>query len=113
MKASRIGRRRRLSRKNRKDIWPVFEEYRAQLNEKGYKDMVVLSPWCINIRGRSHKLRIYYRTTEETRRWAINLLSGKKFDDLNGGQDDQKGFKSLRHGIEPQIKACGTFSDEI
>ena len=32
---SRVGRSRRLSRQERKRLWPVFEEYRALLNERG------------------------------------------------------------------------------
>src|SRR5690606_1993992 len=33
LKATRVGRGIRLSRQNRKSIWPVFEEYRLLLNE--------------------------------------------------------------------------------
>ena len=33
--ASRVGRSRRLSRTERKQLWPVFAEYRALLNERG------------------------------------------------------------------------------
>lgn len=32
---SRVGRTRRLSRQERRQLWPVFEEYRALLNERG------------------------------------------------------------------------------
>src|SRR5690606_38487365 len=35
LSASRVGRTRRLSRQERKELWPVFEEYRALLNERG------------------------------------------------------------------------------
>lgn len=38
LNASRVGRTRRLSRKERKDLWPVFEEYRALLNEHGLSE---------------------------------------------------------------------------
>jgi len=40
--ASRIGRGTRLSRDAKKRIWPVFQEYRAQLNEQGKKEYVDL-----------------------------------------------------------------------
>ncbi len=179
LKASRLGRGLRLSRKMRKDVWPVFEEYRVLLNENGlkesddamrdarqllgvkgevlpyrsvivdeaqdmgpqafslirqmisedgpsndifivgdahqriYRHKIILSRCGINIRGRSRKLRINYRTTDETRSWAVNLLKGIQIDDLDGGLDDQKGYKSLLHGIEPQIKTFQTFSEEI
>jgi hypothetical protein len=35
---SRVGRHRRLSRLERKQLWPVFEEYRALLNEHGLSE---------------------------------------------------------------------------
>ena len=35
---SRVGRNRRLSRPERKQIWPVFEEFRALLNENGLSE---------------------------------------------------------------------------
>lgn len=35
---SRVGRSHRLSRPERKQLWPVFEEYRALLNERGLSE---------------------------------------------------------------------------
>ena len=35
---SRVGRAQRLSRQQRKQLWPVFEEYRALLNERGLSE---------------------------------------------------------------------------
>ena len=134
-RVSRVGRGTRLSRAARVKVWRVFEEYRAQLAERGLKEVddayrdaaslldagaaelayrsvivdeaqdmsaqafrllrrivpegqdnlflvgdahqriygrsrVVLSRCGINIVGRSRKLRLNYRTTEETRGWA-------------------------------------------
>lgn len=181
LRASRIGRGRRLNRLDRKKIWPVFEEYRAQLNQHGLKEFidairdarlilenkgdilpyksvivdeaqdfsleafklirqmipenrgdlandifivgdahqriygyrVVVSHAGIHIRGRAHKLRINYRTTEETRNWATRLLEGKEFDDLDGALDDQKGYKSLLHGEAPLIHNFSSFGEEV
>ena len=67
------------------------------------RSRVVLGQCGIRIVGRSHKLRLNYRTTEETRSWAVRLLDGREIDDLDGGLDDQKGFKSLTHGPAPQV----------
>ncbi len=66
------------------------------------RNKVVLSRCGINIRGRSRRLRINYRTTEEIRRWAVNLLEGCPVDDLDGGSDTTQGYKSLTHGNPPQ-----------
>ena len=179
LSASRVGRGVRLSRQNRKSIWPVFEEYRVLLNEnnlrefddamrdacalirnKGdvlpykaviideaqdmsaqafrlirqmipaeehkndlfivgdahqriYRHKVVLGRCGINIRGRGRRLKVNYRTTEENRCWAVNLLEGVSFDDLDGGLDDQKGYKSLIHGIVPRVEHTASFQSEI
>ena len=67
------------------------------------RSRVVLGRCGIRIVGRSHKLKLNYRTTEETRSWAVRLLDGREIDDLDGGLDDQKGFKSLTHGPSPQV----------
>lgn len=42
LKASRIGRGTKLARDAKKRIWPVFQEYRAQLNEQGKKEYIDL-----------------------------------------------------------------------
>ena len=173
---SRVGRGTRLGRGARVRVWPVFEEYRAQLAEHGLKEMddtyrdaaallredgagyaavvvdeaqdmgaqafsliraiaapgpndlfiagdghqriygrnrVVLGRCGIDIRGRSRKLRLNYRTTEETRRWASQLLAGWDIDDLDGGSDDNKGIRSLTRGSEPELKRFDTWEEQI
>lgn len=72
----------------------------------------VLSRCGIEVRGRSRKLRINYRTTEETRQWAVALLEGRDFDDLDGGQDTQKGYRSLLRGQPPRLEGFATFEKE-
>jgi len=179
MRVTRYGRGTPLHRKKRKQIWPVFEEYRTLLNEEGlkerddairdarmvlkekgdilpyssiivdeaqdmgkqafklirrmipggdqkhdifivgdthqriYKPQVVLSHCDINIVGRGYKLRINYRTTEENRDWAVKLLEGETFDDLDGGVDKQDKYKSLLHGNEPQVNEFDSFEEEV
>ncbi|MFH1953312.1 MAG: UvrD-helicase domain-containing protein [Pseudomonadota bacterium] len=178
-KAARVGRGTRLSRKARKAIWSVFEEYRLQLDEhrlreredalrdarlllknknevlpyhavvvdeaqdmgdeafrlirqmipgenrkndlfvvgdahqRIYRHKVVLGRCGINIIGRGRKLRINYRTTDENRKWAVGLLRGLEVDDLDGGVDDQKGYKSLLHGIAPRVMGFEAFEQEL
>ncbi len=68
------------------------------------RSRVVLGRCGIRIVGRSRKLRLNYRTTEETRCWAVRLLDGREIDDLDGGRDDHRGFKSLTHGPMPQVE---------
>ncbi|MEG4009643.1 AAA family ATPase [Microcoleus sp. Pol11C1] len=177
--ARRHGRGTRLNRQQRQAIWPVFEEYRNLLREKGlrepddamrdvaqiiatkgaaalpykavivdeaqdlseaaftllraitgqpkpndlfivgdphqriYGKVVTLSRCGIDIRGRSRKLRLNYRTTDEIRRWATEILEGIDIDDLDGGNDSLKDYRSLMHGEEPTIKSFSRFEDEL
>jgi superfamily I DNA/RNA helicase len=55
----------------------------------------------IDIRGRSRKLYLNYRTTEEIRRAAVAVLEGCEADDLDDGSDEVKRYKSIAHGPKP------------
>ena len=186
LRVARTGRGVRLNRAGRAEIWPVFEEYRAQLAERGIMEVadcyrlaralleqgradadsapsspdgvftsvvvdeaqdmvvqawrlirsvvpngqndlfivgdahqriysrhrVVLGRCGIEIRGRARKLRLNYRTTEETRRWASRLLDRCSIDDLDGGADDNRGVRSVAHGPEPQLKLFQTRDEQ-
>ncbi|MGO6755906.1 DNA helicase (plasmid) [Rhizobium ruizarguesonis] len=67
----------------------------------------------IDVRGRSRKLKLNYRTSEEIRRWAVSTLQGVSVDDLDEGSDSLIGYKSLFHGPAPDLKACASESDEL
>lgn len=82
-------------------------------HQRIYRHKVILGQCGIKIVGRSRKLRINYRTTEENRRWAVNLLEGVPFDDLDGGVDSQKGYSSLLHGADPIVEHLTSFQEEI
>lgn len=82
-------------------------------HQRIYGNKVVLSQCGIEIRGRSHRLKINYRTTEENRDWAVGILSGETYDDLDAGEDSQKGYRSLLHGTDPVVKHFDHHDDEI
>ncbi len=82
-------------------------------HQRIYRHRVVLGHCGVNIVGRGRKLRINYRTTEENRRWAVGLLEGLRVDDLDGGLDEQSGYKSLLRGEHPDVRAFDTFGDEV
>lgn len=64
-----------------------------------------LSKVGIEIRGRSKKLKINYRTTHEILGWSMALIGEGNFDDLDEGTDDQDfaGYHSYRHGPLPEL----------
>ncbi|WP_462270446.1 UvrD-helicase domain-containing protein [Desulfobacter sp.] len=82
-------------------------------HQRIYRHKVILGQCGIKIIGRGRKLRVNYRTTEENRRWAVSLLKGVQFDDLDGGKDDQNGYKSLLHGAMPEVKNLTSFQEEL
>ena len=62
-----------------------------------------LSRCGIEIRGRSKRLRLNYRTTAQIRARAVSILEGSEVDDLDGGVDSLDGHQSLRQGPPPQV----------
>jgi superfamily I DNA/RNA helicase len=82
-------------------------------HQRIYKNKVVLSHSGINVRGRSKRLKINYRTTEQIRRWAVSLIEGLPYDDLDEGYADQKGYTSLLQGLEPEIRHFNTLNEEL
>ncbi len=72
----------------------IYSRHRASMGKCG-----------IDIRGRSRKLYLNYRTTDEIRRQAVALLEGCEIDDLDDGHDETRRYKSLSHGPAPEIVA--------
>ena len=67
---------------------------------------IPLSRAGIDIRGRSTRLKINYRTSEQIRQWAHALLAGIDIDDLDGGLADTTGDQSMFRGPEPKVILC-------
>lgn len=73
-------------------------------HQRIYRNKVVLGQCGINVRNvEVKKLKINYRLTEETRQFAVSLLTGVKVDDLDGEADESKDYLSLLHGEHPII----------
>jgi superfamily I DNA/RNA helicase len=74
-----------------------------------------LSKVGINIRGRSKKLKINYRTTHEIMAWGLSLLGEGTFDDLDQGEDnhDFAGYHSFRHGPTPTYSSHDSRGDQL
>jgi len=82
-------------------------------HQRIYDKRVILGQCGIKIVGRSLKLKINYRTTEETRKWAASIMKGVSVDDLDGGEDTMGGYISLLHGVEPMVVHYDSLSEEI
>jgi mRNA-degrading endonuclease RelE of RelBE toxin-antitoxin system len=82
-------------------------------HQRIYGQTVTLSHCDIDIRGRSRKLRLNYRTTDETRKWATAVLENISIDDLDGGTDSLQDYRSLMHGDQPIVRGFKTFEEEL
>lgn len=67
----------------------------------------------INVRGRSRRLRLNYRTTQEIRAWAVSILQGVSVDDLDEGTDSLAGYVSLLRGAAPELVQCRSEAEEL
>ncbi len=98
---------RRLVPEQANDIFIVGDGH-----QRIYRNKVVLGRCGINIIGRGRKLRINYRTTEETKKLAVSVLEGIAIDNLDDGLDDSRGYISLMHGENPEVLNFAGFMDE-
>jgi len=62
----------------------------------------------IDVRGRSRRLKINYRTSEEIRDWAHGVLQGMTIDDLDGEDVLTQGDRSVFHGPKPRLVKCAS-----
>lgn len=68
----------------------------------------------INVRGkRSRKLKVNYRTTEEIKRMAVSVIKDVRYDDLDGGEENNKGYISLVHGDRPEYHIYADSQEEV
>ncbi|QTI89675.1 UvrD-helicase domain-containing protein [Streptomyces sp. AgN23] len=85
----------------------------SDTHQRIYDRQVTLSTVGINIRGRSSKLTLSYRTTQEILDQAAKVVRGATYDDLDDGTDTLDGYHSLLHGPAPEYVACADWTDEI
>lgn len=77
------------------------------------KNKVILGQCGIDIRGRSSRLKVNYRTTDETRKVAVSVLEGVSVDDLDGGDDTNTYYHSLMHGPNPVIGCFAGMDEQV
>ncbi len=77
-----------------------------------YGQRIVLSRYGINIRGRSRRLTLNYRTTAQNLRYAVGVLAGAQWLDLEDEDAAATGYRSARSGPPPQELGAATLVDE-
>ncbi|NHI05494.1 helicase [Streptomyces sp. KO7888] len=89
---------RAMTAPDRNDLFLVGDTH-----QRIYKNQVTLGSLGINIRGRSSKLSLSYRTTRQILRSALNLLGEETYDDLDGSSETLAGFRSVLSGGVPDL----------
>ncbi|MGF1498257.1 MAG: UvrD-helicase domain-containing protein [Elainellaceae cyanobacterium] len=79
-------------------------------HQRIYRTRVPLSRAGIEVRGRSKRLNVNYRTSEQIRRFAEQILDGIEVDDLDEGRTSTVGDRSVFTGPDPDIIHC---TDEL
>ncbi|MEU5520871.1 UvrD-helicase domain-containing protein [Streptomyces sp. NPDC047860] len=82
-------------------------------HQRIYDSRVSLGSLGIATAGRSFRLRVNYRSTEEILAWSARLLAPVTVDALDGeGTDSLAGYRSLLHGGHPQARGYATRQEE-
>ncbi|MFI8201398.1 UvrD-helicase domain-containing protein [Streptomyces sp. NPDC085937] len=82
-------------------------------HQRIYDSRVSLGSLGIATVGRSFRLRVNYRSTEEILAWSARLLAPVTVDTLEGeGTDSLAGYRSLLHGGHPQAQGYATRQEE-
>lgn len=81
-------------------------------HQRIYDHRVSLSSLGIETRGRSRRLKINYRTSQQILSWALQILTGEKIDDLDGAEERQVGYRSAIDGPKPTIQTFTTAAEE-
>jgi superfamily I DNA/RNA helicase len=71
-------------------------------HQRIYGQHVVLSRYGLKITGRSRRLTLNYRTTEQNLRYAMRILEGGTYIDGDNETEGVAGYRSARRGPEPQ-----------
>ncbi|MFE4974149.1 UvrD-helicase domain-containing protein [Kitasatospora sp. NPDC056651] len=82
-------------------------------HQRIYGNKVSLRSLGIQVVGRSFRLRVNYRTTQEILSWSASLLTGERPDDMDGGEESLAGYHSTLHGAHPEVHGHLDQAEEI
>ncbi len=83
-------------------------------HQRIYDSQTSLASVGIKVTGRSRRLKVNYRSTEEILSWSTGLLTGSPISDLSGqGDDSLSGYRSLLHGNPPVVTGHKTQAAEV
>jgi superfamily I DNA/RNA helicase len=98
---------RRLVAKGPNDLF-ICEDSHQRI----YGERLVLSHFGIDVRGRSRRLTLNYRTTRQNLSLGLRVLEGDRIVDLDGDEESRTGYRSRLSGLEPTLHGAATAADE-
>jgi superfamily I DNA/RNA helicase len=82
-------------------------------HQRIYGQPVVLGRLGIKIIGRSRRLTLNYRTTAENLHFAVSILSGAEYHDLEQDAESTTDYRSARRGPTPTLVECASVAEEL
>lgn len=81
-------------------------------HQRIYGPKLTLGRYDIKIVGRSRRLTLNYRTTAQNLRYAMGVLEGGQYEDLEGG-GESSAYRSARSGPSPRVLQAGGLSAQL
>ncbi|MFJ1595477.1 UvrD-helicase domain-containing protein [Streptomyces sp. NPDC088261] len=83
-------------------------------HQRIYDSRVSLGSLGVAVAGRTGRLRVNYRSTEEILAWSTRLMDAATVEDLSGtGTESLAGYRSLLHGRQPDVAGHRTEQAEV
>lgn len=82
-------------------------------HQRIYGQPVVLGRLGIKIVGRSRRLTLNYRTTAQNLEFAVGVLRGADYHDLEEGREFALDYRSARSGPKPILRQCDSTTAEL
>ena len=82
-------------------------------HQRIYDNRVSFTSLGIGVRGRSRRLTLNYRTTQEILVWAVPLLGQAPVTGMDGQADSLTGYWSPMHGRRPVVHSSQAREDEL
>ena len=82
-------------------------------HQRIYGSPIVLGRFGIKIVGRSRRLTLNYRTTAQNLRFAVGVLAGAQYADLEQGDEQTGDYRSARNGPIPELIPCENQAAEL
>lgn len=82
-------------------------------HQRIYGSPIVLSRFGIKISGRARRLTLNYRTTAQNLQFAVGVLAGADYSDLEQNDETTQHYRSARNGPAPELIACESQAAEL